>query len=79
MSTYRIRFVGPAALAVGVATALADAADVDLMSSERMSSTDQHVISLDLSVEGPPTAVGDAVSRIRADLPNDATIEIAAG
>jgi hypothetical protein len=77
VTVYRIRFEGPATLAVGVATALADADGVELTSSEQPSILDENRVELDVSVEGQRDAVGRAVTVIRDRLPDGASIEIA--
>lgn len=77
MTVYRIRFEGPAALAMGVATALADADGVDLTSSKQPSILDKNTVELSVSVEGNRDAVARAVATIRAELPDGASIEIA--
>ena len=77
MTAYRIRFEGPAALAVGVATALADADDVDLTSSSQPSILDANTVALDLTAEGPIEAITAAIARIRDGLPWSASIDIA--
>ena len=79
MTAYRIRFEGPAALALGVATALADADGVELISSEPPSILDDDMVALDVAVEGAPDAVADAVASIRDGMPRTASIEIADG
>jgi hypothetical protein len=76
VTVYKIRFEGPAALAVGVATALADADGVDLTSSSPPSAVGEHTVELKLSAEGPRDAVTAAVSSIRGGLPDGASIEI---
>ena len=76
MTTYRVRFEGPAAIAVRVATALADAEGVELISSERPSSRDNHTVVLDVTVEGASDAVVAAVANIRDGMPNGASIAI---
>ena len=77
VTVYRIRFEGPAALAVRVATALADADGVELTSSKRPSILDENTVELDVSVDGTRDAVAAAVSSIRDELPDGASIEIA--
>jgi hypothetical protein len=76
VTIYRIRFEGPAALAVGVATALADADGVELTSSAKPSILDENTVELTVSVEGARDAVVVAVSSIRDELPDGASIEI---
>jgi hypothetical protein len=77
VTVYRIRFQGPAKLAVGVATALADADGVELISSEPPSILDQNTVELDVAVEGAFDAVADAVASIRDGMPKGASIGIA--
>jgi hypothetical protein len=72
---FRIRFEGPAALAVSVATALADADGVELTSSEQPSILDKNTVELNVSVEGKRGAVTAAVSGIRDGLPAGASID----
>jgi hypothetical protein len=77
VTLYRIRFVGPAALAISVATTLADADGVELTSSMQPSILDETKVELNVSVEGSRDAVAVAVSTIRKGLPDGASIEIA--
>lgn len=77
MTVYRIRFEGPAALAVRVATALADADGVELTSSEQPSVLDEGTVELNVTVKGTRDAVAAAVSSVRGGLPDGASIEIA--
>ena len=79
VSNYRVRFEGPAALAISVATALADADGVELISSDQPLTLDENIIALDVTVEGAFDAVADAVARIRGGMPTDASIEISSG
>jgi hypothetical protein len=79
VTLYMIRFEGPAARAVGVATELADAPGVDLRSSAPPSVIDQHSVRLDVSVDGTRDAVEAAVAAISKGLPKGASIEITAG
>jgi hypothetical protein len=79
VNVYRIRFEGPAALAVRVATAIADADGVDLTSSEKPSILDGKTVELNVSVEGTRDDVAIAVSDIRDGLPHGASIEIVDG
>ena len=75
VTAYRVRYEGPQELAVGVATALADADGVDLTSSARPERTAGGVV-LELVVEGDADAVLDAVGVARGQLPVDARIEL---
>lgn len=76
VTAHRIRFEGPAALAVRVATALADAAGVELTSSEQPSLLDGGVVRLDVVLEGSGDDVGSAVSSVSDDLPGGASLRI---
>ena len=76
MTVQRIRFEGPAALAVGVATALADADGVDLVSSEPPSILDDGRVGLDVALEGAPEAIAAAVASLRERLPEGASVEV---
>ena len=77
MTVYRIRFEGPAALAVRVATALADADGVELTSSEQPSVLSETTVELNVSVLGTRDAVAAAVHSIRGGLPKGASLDIA--
>lgn len=77
VTVYRITFEGPAALALRVATALADADGVELISSEPPSVVDVDTVKLGLAVEGAPDSVTDALADIRDGLPAGASIEVA--
>ena len=77
VTVYRVVFEGPATLAVGVATALADADGVELISSDPLSVVDVDTVRLGLAVEGARESVTDAVASIRDDMPTGATIEVA--
>jgi hypothetical protein len=79
VTIHRIRFEGPAPLALGVATALADADGVELLSSEPPSAVDQNTVALGVTVQGTLDAVGAAVARIRDRMPAGASIEMADG
>jgi hypothetical protein len=76
VTVYRIAFEGPAALAVGVATVLADANGVELISSEPPSVVDVETVKLGLAVEGALDSVTDAIASIRDGLPAGASIEV---
>ena len=76
VSNYRVRFEGPAALAISVATALADADGVELISSDQPVALEENIVALNVTVEGAFDAVADAVARIRGGLPTEASIEI---
>ena len=79
MTAYRVRFQGPAALTVRVATALADAAGVELISSDQPVVLDENTVALNVTVEGAFDAVADAVASIRGAMPVGGSIEIAGG
>ena len=74
-----MRFEGPAALTLTVATSLADAAGVELVSSEQPVALDGTTVALDVVVEGAFDAVADAVGTIRGGMPTGASIELADG
>jgi hypothetical protein len=76
VTVYKIKYAGPAGLVVGVATALADADGVELTSSAQPSKVDENTVALNVSVEGKRDAVAVALSRISAELPDGASIEI---
>ncbi|MEO6125266.1 MAG: hypothetical protein ABIR32_16300 [Ilumatobacteraceae bacterium] len=76
MSTYQIKFVGPAAIAVRIATMLADADGVDLTSSKPPSVSDHDTVELAVEVEGAKADVTAALAAIRAALPVDASIDV---
>lgn len=57
MSNYRVRFEGPAALTLCVATALADAAGVELISSDQPVTIGENIVALNVTVEGAFDAV----------------------
>ena len=79
MTVYKIRFEGPAALAVRVATELADADGVELTSSAQPAILGENTVELNFSVEGAHDAVATAVSTISEELPEGASIELAEG
>ena len=79
MPNYRVRFEGPAALAISVATALADADGVELISSDQPVTLDESIVALDVTVAGSFDAIADAVARIRDGMPTGASIEIGSG
>jgi hypothetical protein len=76
VAVHRVRFEGPAALAVRVATALADADGVALISSEPPSKRDGNTVVLDVAVEGALDDVAAAIASIRDGMPKGASIEI---
>ena len=79
MTVYRIRFEGPAALAVRTATALADSDGVELISSEPPAIVRENTVALNVVVEGAHDAVTDAVTSIRDKMPDGASIEMSDG
>jgi hypothetical protein len=76
---YHVKIKAPVAVALPTVTALADADGVDLVSSEPPSSIGDHLVELDVTVEGRLAAVTDAIADIAAGLPSDATISIDPG
>jgi hypothetical protein len=72
---YRVRYEGPRELAMGIATALADAPGIDLTSSQPPQTTDAGV-SLELVVEGDADEVLDAVGSARSGLPDGARLHL---
>jgi len=76
VTVYRIKFEGPAGLAVRIATELADANGVDLTSSKPPAIIDERSVSLDMTVKGNQSDVSDALAAIRDDLPQGASIEL---
>ncbi len=79
MTVYRVSFQGPAALTVRVATALADADGVELISSDQPVVLDENMVALNVTVEGAFDAVADAVAGIRGGMPTGVSIEITSG
>ena len=79
VSTFQITFVGPAALAVQIATMLADAPGVELTSSEPPVARDPDTVELEVEVEGSQADVAAAVAAIRAEMPDTARIELVGG
>jgi hypothetical protein len=71
-----VRFEGPTVLAVRVATALADADGVELISSEPPSNRDENTVWLELAVDGELDDVAAAVASIRSDMPKGASLEV---
>ena len=76
MTSYRVRFEGPAGLTLGVATSLADADGVELVSSRPPVALDGTTVALDVVVDGALDAVTAAVASIRGGMPAEASIEI---
>lgn len=79
MTNSRVRFEGPAALTLRVATALADADGVELISSDQPVTLDEGMVALNVTVEGAFEAVAHAVASIRDEMPSGASIEITGG
>ena len=79
MTQYRVRFEGPAALALRVMTALADAEGVELVASDQPDALEDAMVALNVTVEGSFDEVADAVATIRGEVPAGASLEIAAG
>jgi hypothetical protein len=73
---HRVRFEGPTALALRVATTLADADGVELISSEQPVSLGDGTVALNVIVEGEQAAVAEAVAVIRREMPPRASILI---
>jgi hypothetical protein len=78
VSAHRITFVGPPALALQVVTALADGDGVDLTSSEPPRPHGHGIVTLDVTVDGSRADVSSAVGRVRATLPDGASLDVAA-
>jgi hypothetical protein len=76
VTVYRIVFEGPAAMALRIATELADADGVELISSSPPSIAGGDTVTLEVAVEGALEAVTEAVSGIRDGMPTGASIEI---
>ncbi len=79
VSNHRVRFEGPASLALRVATSLADAEGVELVSSDQPVTLDHQTVELNLTVDGTFDAVADAVATVRNEVPPGASIEITGG
>jgi hypothetical protein len=73
---HRVRFVGPTALALRVATTLADADGVELISSDQPVTLGHGTVALNVMVEAELDAVVEAVAGIRREMPAQAFIEI---
>ncbi len=77
MTSHQVKYEGPSALAVRVATLLADAEGIELRSAETQEDTDASVETvLVLTVEGTKEAVMAAVGSFEADLPAEARVTI---
>jgi hypothetical protein len=79
VTNYRVRFEGPAALTLRLATALADADGVELISSDQPVTLDEGMVALNVTVEGACEVVADAVASIRDEMASGASIEITGG
>jgi hypothetical protein len=79
VTVHRLRYQGPAALTVRVATAVADADGVELISSEPPLLVNAGTVALEMAVEGDADSVSRALARLRDDLPGGASIELAEG
>jgi hypothetical protein len=79
VTSHRITFEGPAAWAVGIATALADADGVELTGSDPITKIDDHTVRLGMSVDGSIEAVAAVVAALRSELSSGATITVVDG
>jgi hypothetical protein len=64
---------------LSVATAIADAEGVELISSDQPVTLGANIVALIVTVEGAFDAVADAVASIRGGMPTEASIEISSG
>ena len=78
MTVRQIKIVGPATHAVQVATELADADGVEMISSKPPAIVADDTVELEVAVEGTADDIAVAVSNIRKGLPKGASIELAA-
>jgi hypothetical protein len=77
VSAHRVSIHAPAGLALQIVTELADADGVDLTSSESpTASSGDHMVDLDVVIDGSRAAVTSAVDGIRAGLPKGSSISI---
>ena len=76
VTSHRITFEGPADLAIGLATALADADGVDLTGSDPIAKVDDHTVRLGMTAAGSIDAIGHTLAALRAGLPSGATITV---
>ncbi len=77
MTSHQVKYEGPSALAVQVATLLADAEGIDLKSAERREQADgSGETVLVLTIDGTTEAVTAAVGSIEAQLPSEARITV---
>ncbi len=79
VTTHRLTLEGPASATLEIATALADAEGVDLVSSEQPRALDGGRVTLHVTVDAEFDAVADAVAGIRGRMPAGASIEITGG
>ena len=66
-------------LTLSVATALADADGVELISSDQPVILDEGLVALHVTVEGAFDEVADALASIRGGMPSGASLEITGG
>ena len=78
MTTHRITYHGPPALAVQAATLLADTHGIELTSAGQPEPADgpAGTVLLALVVDGTPEAVVAAVGRMRETLPAGASVRV---
>lgn len=76
---HRVRFEGPTTVALRVATTLADADGVELISSDQPVSLGDGSVALNVVIEGERDAVVEALAGLRRQMPPRASIEITAG
>lgn len=77
VTNHQVKYEGPSALAVQVATLLADAEGIDLKSAEKQEDPDGSVETvLVLTLDGTPDAVAAAVGAVGTGLPADARISV---
>lgn len=78
MTSHQVQYDGPSSLAVPVATLLADADGIDLISAEKQENSDgpAESVILVLTVEGTTEAVVAAVESVRAGLPAEASLTV---
>ena len=78
VTSHQVTYEGPSALAIDVATLLADAKGIDLASAERGEAADgtAGTVRLVLTVEATTEAVTAAVGSIGAGLPPGARITV---
>ncbi len=77
VTTHQVKYEGPSALAVQVATLLADAEGIDLKSAEKQEDPDGSVETvLVLTLDGTTEAVTAAVGAVGTGLPADARISV---